>query len=464
VVHLGVGGFHRAHQALYFDDLADRRISTAWGVVGVGLRTGAVGAALKPQDGLYTLVERDEAGDRPRVIGALKSYHHAPRERAAVLDALTDPSTKVVTLTITGGGYLSAAADGGLDVANSEVLADLERPREPSTAPGFLVEALRLRRQAGHPPFTVMSCDNVPANGEVTRSVVGSMARLRDDGLGDWIEGNVAFPSSVVDRITPGTSPALRRVLAKGFGLWDRSPVAAEPFRQWIIEDEFCNERPPLQEVGAQFVSSASQHELVKKRLLNGGHTAIAYLGVLCGLERIDDVMRCRPLRRFLGTLMEREVAPLLSCPAGLDLDGYMHSLLDRFANRRVADPLARLCARGSVKVPAYLLPSIEDAIGAGREHDGLTLALSGWFLYLREGGNGSVGAVCDPAAERLQGLARQSGLDPRPLLGERDLFGDLADNEEFAKQLEATLRGLDRVGVTGMVESYLHAHAAVRA
>jgi len=464
IVHIGVGSFHRAHQAVYFDELAERRVTSGWGIVGAGLRRRAMKEALAPQGGLYTVIERGAERDTARVIGAIRRLLFAPDDPEAMLSALADPQTRLVTLTITGDGYHVDPSTLAFDDSAPEIRADLGRPARPRTMPGYLAEALRRRRRAGTAPFTVLSCDNVPANGSVARASVVSHARLHDESLARWIEDNVAFPSSIVDRITPGTTEATH-ALVRRFGIADRWPVPTEPYSQWIIEDSFSDGRPPLEEVGVRFVTDLGPFELAKKRLLNGGHSALAYLGYLAGHRRTDEALAEPVFHEFLETLMRNEVAPLLAEVPGLDLDDYRDTLLERLANPGIADELERLCARGSTKMPAYLLPSIVEARERRRSHELLTLAVAGWFRYLR--GTDMAGErieVTDPLKERLQRLAIIGGEDPRGLLSETSVFGVLGRQPGFIADLELALEALDRDGPAAVIEDRLRSSVALAA
>jgi fructuronate reductase/mannitol 2-dehydrogenase len=465
IVHIGVGAFHRAHQGIYLDELAERRISNDWGVVGVGLRTASDRDTLLAQGNRYAVLQRTADRDEVRVVGSLLDYLFAPGERAAVLAALTSPTTKVVSLTVTGNGY-GVDADGDLDPADDNLTHDLLHPGEPRSLPGYLVESLRLRRDRGIDPFTVISCDNIVRNGDTARRAVVSFARLRDERLADWIEENVAFPSSVVDRITPGATEESQRVVEADFGLRDSAAaVLCEDYRQWIVEDEFCNERPPLEEVGVKLVADATPFELIKKRLLNGSHCAIGYVGYLCGHRRIDDALADPLLRRYLRSLMDDDVSELLPRPIGIDLGDYKRTLLRRFANPRIGDPLQRLCGRGSTKMPAYLLPSLEEALERGTRHRALTLAVAAWVRYLTGTDfEGRPIEIQDRLLAKLQPLARRAAEDPRPLLAVRSAFGDLGEDEIFVAELRAAIRGLDRVGPRAAVESCLSSPLAVAA
>jgi mannitol-1-phosphate/altronate dehydrogenase len=464
VVHFSVGGFHRAHQLLYFDDVAERRISREWGVVGVGLRSRDMKDALAPQDHLYTVVQRSPDGEHARVVGVMIDYHFAPDDPAVVLDLLSDERTRMVSMTITDCGYRVDLATGTFDGDDPDIRHDLWEPARPRTVFGFLVEALDRRRRAGIPPFTVVSCDNMSRNGEVARSAVVGFARLRNAALADWIAASVAFPSSMVDRITPHTTDEEREAVARRFGVDDRWPVITEPFSQWVIEDDFSNGRPPLDQVGVRFVPDIAGYELVKTRLLNASHSALGYLGSLAGHRSIDRVMADPLLAEYVTRLMDDEVTPLLVAPDGVDLERYKRSLRRRFANPAITDQLSRLCRRGSTKMPHHLLPSLHQARAEGRPHALLTLAVAGWFLHLR-GVGPEIGRVPveDARAEELQALAAEGGPDPRPLLAERSIFGDLVDHRGFVRDLTVAMAALEHEGVRAALGRTLHRAEALR-
>ena len=451
VVHMGVGGFHRAHQALYLDDLAATG-ETGWGVVGVSLRRPEMGEVLRAQDGLYTVVERGADGDRARVVGSVLRHLYAPEDPEAVLAVLSDPRTRLVTLTITGDGYLTGA-DGGASAPG--VVHDLRRPQAPRGVFGFLVEALARRRAAGLRPFTVLSCDNLPDSGAAARTAVLSSAGLRDPGLAAWIGREGSFPSSMVDRITPETTPETRDEVVARFGVADRWPVVTEPFSQWVVEDAFCAGRPPLDRVGVQFVDDVAPYELVKARLLNGGHCALGHVGALAGHVRTDAAMADPVVAGLLRAVLVREVAPLLPVPDGLDLADYTATTLERFANPAVGDTLARLCRRSSTKMPTYLLPSLAEARRNGRPCRLLALVVAAWMRYLQ--GSDLAGRpveVEDVRAEALRALALRGGDDPRLLLGVRSVFGTLGDDAELVADLRDALTTLRRDGLAAAVRS----------
>jgi fructuronate reductase/mannitol 2-dehydrogenase len=457
VVHLSVGHFHRSHQAVYFDDLAQREVSAQWGVVGVGLRNRAMQAALVPQDGLYTVVERRPERDAARIVGVMGRYLFAPDDVEAVVALLADARTRLVTLTITAGAYHVDPATAAFDGAHPDVAADLASPARPRSALGLLVAALDRRRRAGRAPFTVLSCDNMPANGTVARTAVASFAGLRDERLARWIEDHVAFPSSMVDRITPKTTAADRRRLAARFGIADRWPVTTEPFSQWIVEDAFSDGRPPLEEAGVRFVGDVRPYALTKTRLLNATHCALGHLGSLAGHRRTDEAMADPVLRGYAEQLMTAEIAPLLPGVVGLRLPDYTRTLLARLANPKTVDTLARLCRNGSAKVPCHVLPSIAAARARGADHPLLTLAVAGWLRHLDgRDDRGRELVIDDPLAHRLRTLLAAGRGDPRLVLEEPALFGALADDAGFVCDLRRALRALERDGARAAVRAGL--------
>jgi mannitol-1-phosphate/altronate dehydrogenase len=452
VVHISVGSFHRAHQAVYLDELARQGGGDGWALTGVGLHRRHLKEALDAQDGLYTVVARGAEGAEGRVVGAITRYLYAPEDGPAVLDTLADERTRIVTLTVTAAGYHVHPETGEFDADDPEVRHDLARPTRPLSAVGLLVEALDRRRRAGARPFTALSCDNMSGNGSVLCRAVLGYAGLRDCRLAAWIAEHMAFPSSMVDRITPGTTPQDLEMVERWFGVRDLCPVMTEPFTQWVVEDTFCDGRPPLEDVGVQFVSDVRPFALAKTRLLNASHCALGYLGSLAGLDRIDQTMAEPCFAGYVEHLMSDEIAPLLP-PMGADLSAYAASLRERFANPAVVDRLPRLCRNGSTKVPAHVLSSIRDARASGRPHELLTLAVSAWCRYLQ--GTDQQGRpleLDDPHGARLQQLARAGGTDPRPLLSDARTFGALGGCPAFAAAVEQDLGDLERDGVRGVL------------
>ena len=459
IVHIGVGGFHRAHQAVYLDTLAERRISQDWGVCGVGLLPAdkRMEQALLPQQGLYTVVERSAEAETARVVGALTRYLFAPEHGQEVLDLLAHPHTRIVSLTITEGGYGYDQVTGEFDLSTPGVQEDLADPLAPRTVFGYIREALRRRRQAGLPPFSVLSCDNLQGNGALAKKMFTAFARLRDHDLAAWIEENVAFPNCMVDRITPQTTDEDRARVARLLGVADAWPVMTEPFTQWIVEDTFSAGRPPLEEVGVQFVPDVHPYEAMKLRLLNASHQALAYLGYLCGYRLVHEVMADPRFPVYLARMMDEEVTPLLAPVPGVDLTLYKYTLIERFANPKIADQVLRLCQDASARMPKFLLPSIAEALAAGRPCRLLTLAVASWFRFLSgvdEQGNPI--PIDDQLAAVLRSLAQEGKDDPRPLLGVGSLFGDLSRRPRFVAELSEALRLLYAKGASATLSHYL--------
>jgi mannitol 2-dehydrogenase len=436
VVHLGVGGFHRSHQAVYFDDLASLG-TTDWGIVGVGISHRELAEVLTTQDHLFTVIERGPARNRARVIGTMVDFLLLAQDYDAVVDRLCNQQIRLVTLTVTGDAYQAYSESG-------------PRPSQIFTA---LVDALERRHQLGLAPFTVLSCDNLPDSGEATRRAITYTAALRDTKLAEWIEQEVAFPSSMVDRITPGTSSSDRDQIEAEFSIADGWPVITEPFKQWVIEDWFCNDRPPLERVGARFVKDVRPYRLIKSRLLNGTHCAAGYLGTLAGHSRIDAVMRDPIFGSYVRRLTGDEIAPLLPDDLpGMELAPYREAIIHRLENPAVADPLGRLCRRGSVKMRDYLIPSIAQAIAEDRPRQLLTLALAGWLVYAsddRADWRGRPAApIEDDRAPDLGGLARQVMAGSPLPLELNDIFGTLCGDAAFGADLAYWIQALRRRGV----------------
>ena len=459
IVHLGVGGFHRAHMAVYLDDLAQRGITSEWGERGVGLLPGdrRMTEALMPQDCLYTVVERSAQGDAARVVGSMSEHVFAPAAPERVLDMLTDPATRIVSLTITEGGYNVDDKTGIFDTENAAIRADVPKQAAPQTVFGFVSSALARRRASGTTPFTVLSCDNLQGNGTVARTAFVSFARMRDQGLADWIDANVAFPNGMVDRITPQTTDADRAMVAETFGIADAWPVVTEPFRQWVIEDCFTDGRPPLEQVGVQIVPDVHPYETMKLRLLNASHQAIAYLGYLAGYRYADEVMASSEFRSFITRFMDDEVTALLPPVPGIDLTEYKRTLIERFANPKIKDTLARLATDGSDRMPKFVLPSLSEALAQGRPHRLLTLVVAGFVRYLRGvDEQGQPITLNDGRADELRPLAQASASDPRALLGRRRVFGDLGERQAWVDELTAALRELEQRGARASVAAAL--------
>ncbi|MBL0914843.1 MAG: mannitol dehydrogenase family protein, partial [Sphingopyxis sp.] len=383
IVHLGMGGFHRAHMARYTHDLMQCRADALeWGIAGVGLMPGdaRLGEALGPQDNLYTLVERDADSETATVIGSVAQTIFAPAKAAALREALDDPAMRIVSLTVTEAGYC-LGGDKRLDLDHPLIAHDLAHPGAPQSAIGILAAALRRRCDAGAGAFTILSCDNIQHNGDILARALLDFAEARDAALARWIEDRASFPNTMVDRITPVTQPADIEVFAARYGVADAWPVFSERFRQWVIEDRFVAGRPAWEEVGVQFASDVTPYEKMKLRLLNASHLAIAAPGELAGYALIDEAMRDPRLRAYMTQLMERETGPTIDPPAGMDLAAYKASLIARFANPNIRDTTARVNRDAPLN---YLLDPLRDRIAAGQASPLLLYALAAWVRRLR--------------------------------------------------------------------------------
>ena len=454
IVHLGIGAFHRAHQALYVEE-ALAAAPGDWGIVGVSLRSPGVRDRLAPQDGLYTLVERGPEADRLRVIGCVREVLFAPADPAAVVARIADPATRIVSLTVTEKGYCHDPATGRLDEDHPDIRHDLERPDRPRSAVGVLVRGLARRRAAAGPPLTVLCCDNLPHNGATVAGIVRAFAALADPTLVAWIDDHVAFPSTMVDRIVPATTEADVRAVGRALGVEDLAPVVGEPFRQWVIEDRFAGPRPAFEAAGAQFVADVTPYETMKLRLLNGSHSALAYLGYLGGYEYVAQAVADPAYRAFVRALMDEEVAPTLTLPPGVDLAGYTASLLERFANPRMAHRTWQIAMDGSQKLPQRLLGTVRDNLAAGRPIPRLALAVAAFLRYAAGvDEQGRPIDVRDPLAARLEALAvGDPAAQARAMLGVREIFGeDLAADPRFVEPVSRALVRLWREGARAAV------------
>lgn len=461
IVHLGLGGFARSHMAVYTDDALEGG-NTEWGIVGVSLHSTAMRAALVPQDGLYTVLSRDSDRASLRVVGAVLDVMCIDDQRPAIFDLLNRPHIRIVTLTVTEKGYCLDPATGGLDEAHPAILADLVDPYCPRSVPGFLAEAIRRRHEAGHPPFTVLTCDNLPQNGPLVRAAVARFAHLRDPELGRYVETHVSFPCTMVDRITPATSEADKAAVANGLGMVDAWPVVTEPFHQWVIEDRFPPGRPDWEVGGALMVDDVRPYELMKLRCLNGAHSLLAYLSAVAGIGTVADAMADPQLPKVLRRFWHDDVLPTLPPVPGTDVEAYLVALEGRFANPGIEYPTLKVASDGSQKLPQRLLAIARARLAAGGEPKVVPLAVAAWMRFLL--GTDETGAtypIDDPMAERLTALAKAAGPDAGALtdalLSIRDIFGDdLPGAPAFRAAVERHLAGLLERGVAATLAAFL--------
>jgi fructuronate reductase len=457
IVHLGLGAFHRAHQVAYTDDalLHAGPAATGMGICAVSLKTPGARDRLAPQDGLYTLIEKSPEGVRRRVLGSLVEVRFLGAERHEVHARLAAKETTIVSLTITEKGYGHDPATGALNPAHPEIAPDLADPAHPGSAVGLITAALDARRLSHGAPFTVLCCDNLPHNGKLVRGLVLEFARRGDEALAHWIDRHVTFPSTMVDRIVPATTDADIAENDAVLGLIDAAPVVCEPFRQWVIEDAFVAGRPPWEAAGAELVDDVAPFEAMKLRLLNGSHSALAYLGYLAGHEFIYQVASEPAFATFMRALMG-EAVPTLRVPASVNLSAYRDTLAKRFVNPALPHRTKQIAMDGSQKLPQRLLGTVRDCLAAGRPITRLALAVAAWMRYV--GGRDESGRtidVADPLAATFASLADAHRSDPaahaRALMGVTAVFGDdLPQDPRFTRPVTAWLQAL-------------HAHGAAR-
>ncbi|WP_299819265.1 mannitol dehydrogenase family protein [uncultured Jannaschia sp.] len=429
IVHLGLGAFARAFMMPWLAEAGGD-----WGVIGVSLRSPGVRDALVPQGCVYHAVEMAPDGPAPRLIEHVRNVLVAPEDPEAVLAAMAEPAVRIVSITVTEKGYCHDPATGKLNPGHPDIAHDIVNAL-PRSAPGYLVRALERRRAAGTPPFTVLSCDNLPHNGALTRSVLIDLARRIDPALAAWIEAEVACPATMVDRIVPATTEDDIAEVARLTGTRDAAPVMHEPFRQWVIEDDFRAGRPALDRVGVQMVNDVAPFEAMKLRMLNGSHSSIAYLGYLAGHEHVSGAVADPAIAGFVRRFWS-QVIPTLETPEGVDLAAYADALMERFANPAIRHRTWQIAMDGSQKLPQRLLGTLRDALDAGGETDALLLPVAAWIRYVSgTDENGAPIDVRDPLADRLREAANAD--DPvGEVLAIRNVF-----DAELAARLADPLR-----------------------
>lgn len=458
IVHIGVGGFHRAHQAVYLDDLLHQPGSEEFGICGIGLlpQDSHMGDVLRAQDYLYTHITRSEAGDQARVIGSIINFLHAPQDPAAVIERMASPETKIVSLTITESGYCENKATGELDGNHPTIVHDLQYPDQPQGAYGYLAAALQQRKLRDQPPFTIMSCDNLLNNGAVCRRMMLSFLERRDPGLAEWVAHTAAFPNSMVDRITPATTDEHRLLVRQSFGIQDAWPVVSEPFKQWVIEDNFTQGRPAWETVGAQLVHDVEPYEKMKIRLLNGSHQVMCYIGMLLGYRYAPQAMKDEQIRTLIEQFMDREVTDLLPPVPGIDLEEYKQTLRERFANPAINDQLGRIGTDGSARVAEFVVPTIADQLSLGGPIQIGAFTVAAWIRYLngRDDRNEEL-PFADSMGEMLRETARRSGADASAILSIQELFGKVSDSR-FTDEVNRTLRSFYEQGARATLQQCL--------
>jgi mannitol 2-dehydrogenase len=463
-VHIGVGGFHRAHQAVYLDDLLNAGDVKDWGECGIGVMASdiAMRDALAEQDYLYTVLERSADTHQARVIGSMIDYVYAPENPDNAIERLANAETHLVSLTITEGGYFIQDTTGVFSVDHPDIQHDIRCPEKPVTSLGYITAALKLRRDRGLGPFTLMSCDNLQGNGHVLRKVITGLAEQQDPALKQWILDHVAFPNSMVDRITPATTGTDRAFLLERYGYVDAWPVVTEPFRQWVIEDEFCNRRPAWEVAGAELVSDVAPYELMKMRLLNASHMAMAYLGALAGLTYAHEVMLDPVLLGYIRSFME-EVTPVVPVIPGTSIPEYKSTLIERFSNPTIMDQISRLCSEGSAKLPKWIFPSIRELAASGQSIKLISLTVASWICYLQTDFDerGKPITVVDANAKELKRLARAAGTHSASFLSDPSIFGEeMAQLPTLAGLVDDSMTSLRTIGTNATLSKLRRIHS----
>ena len=458
IAHIGVGGFHRAHQAIYTDRALARPGQEGWGILGINLlpQDAAMAAAMKKQNGLYTVSEMAPDGSHvSRVVECMVDYLYAPENPGAVLDKLSHPDIRIVSLTITEGGYL-LDEHGQFNLQNAAVAHDLKNPGSPQGAFGYIVEALARRRQAGVKPFTVMSCDNLRHNGSQAKKAVVAFARARDAELAGWIEREVAFPNGMVDRITPATDNAARQKLRELTQVDDGAPVICEDFIQWVLEDNFPAGRPEWDAVGVMFTQDVSPYEEAKIRLLNATHTMLSYPAYLSGLRKVDDALHDPLFFSYLRGFLDHDAGVWLKSLPGLDIPSYKDKLLERFGNRAVGDQLARLCIDGGSKISGFLLPTVHAILEGGRPYHRIAFFLAAYDRYLKgTDEKGEAYTINEPNARAVLEPAMKKDAPPQTLLGLVQVVGSKLPAHAGFVELYLKLRQqIDTQGVVATLRS----------
>ncbi len=452
IVHIGVGGFHRAHQAYYLHQLRQLGEASEWGICGIGLRKSdtKLSDILKTQDHLYTLMVKHPDGKiEPEVIGSIVDFKMGTTDPEPVISRMAHKDTRIVSLTITEGGYNFNPTTGEFNFDNPDIQHELRHPQDPITVYGFLTAALKRRRDAALPAFTVLSCDNIEHNGDMTRKMLLAFAEVQDPDLAKWIAQEVCFPNSMVDRITPVTVKADIDSLAQSYGVDDAWPVTCEPFIQWIIEDKFSNGRPAFEKVGVQFVPDVGPYEKMKLRLLNAGHSVLGLLGTIHGHPTINACIEDKVFKRYLRTFLDTEATPILGNIEGIDLEDYKDSLLTRFANPNIKDSVSRICSESSAKLPKFLIATIHENLAIGGSIKLATLAIAAWCYYSDKevDQNGQPLEIIDAMQGKLHDAAKETANNMLAFVQLESLFGGLAKNERFTKVYCAMLQQLYEAG-----------------
>lgn len=458
ILHFGVGNFHRAHMAVYLHELFNQGRDLDWGIIGAGVMPSdqKMRDTLKAQDFLTTVVEQDITRSAATVTGPMLDVITAP-DFDRIIATLADPAIRIVSMTITEGGYFIDPATGKFDPTHPAIVADAQTPDAPKTVFGLIIAGLKARRTAGHPPFTVMCCDNIPGNGEVTEATLCGLANLSDPDFAHWIHDNVAFPNAMVDRITPATGQREIAITHDTYGIEDGWPVFCEEFKQWVLEDRFPLGRPALETVGVTFVTDVAPYELMKLRILNGGHAAIAYPAALLDIHFVHEAMEHPLIRAFLSKLENEEIIPVVPPVPDTSLQDYFSLIENRFANPKIGDTIPRLAQDGSNRQPKFILPTTADRLAKGLDVQGLALVSALWCRYFEGTSDGGKAiAFNDPSAERLHAAALASRSDPAAFIGLGDIFGSVGSDVRFQTRFGQAIESLRSRGTAATLQRYI--------
>lgn len=457
IVHVGIGGFHRAHQAYYTDELLHTKGNENWGICGIALLDfdKKIYDTLKEQDGLYTLVVKELDGSLTKtIIGSIVEYLFTPENPKAVIEKMADAAIKIISLTITEGGYNYNEATKHFDFNNPTIQHDLENPSNPKTIFGFLTQALKLRKARHLKGLSIQSCDNIQGNGHMTQKMLLSFVEKAEPALVDWIKTNVSFPNSMVDRITPATTAIEIEQLKNTSGIDDAWPVVCEPYKQWVIEDNFMAGRPAWENVGAQFVKDVLPYEKMKLSLLNAGHSVLGILGALMGYDTIDEAVNNQNIRYFLNSYMDTEVTPVLGDLEGIDLKKYKQSLLQRFGNIYIKDQIDRICSETSAKMPIFILPTVKAQLKENGAIDYVAFVIAAWSIYsLGLDENGKSLNIKDGMAEVLHNKAIEAKDKPALFLDIETVFGGLKESAVFVNAFTHAYQNILKYGVEKCVK-----------
>ncbi len=460
IVHLGIGAFHRAHQAFYTEAVLNQ-FGGDWGIIGCSLRSPTVREQLAPQDGLYTLVERASDSEKLQIVGAVKAVMVGPEDPAALVEVMADPAIKIVSMTVTEKGYCHDPATGNLNLNNPDIQHDLKNLGKPRSAIGYLVAALKARMEAGVPSFTALSCDNLPNNGQVLEKALHQFAEEVSPELAQWVKANTTFPCTMIDRIVPATTDDDRQHVEALLGLRDEGTVFTEPFTQWVIEDNFANGRPAWEKVGAQLVDEVEIFEKIKLRLLNGAHSTLAYSGYLAGFDYVSEVMAEPAFVKLVETYHAREAGETVSAPEGFDIEFYKGQLRDRFRNKSLKHRTWQIAMDGSQKLPQRLLHTLQDQLKGPGHIDIITLGVAAWIRYVSGvDEKGQPIDVSDPLADTLRAACDSAKGDPaamvKAVVSIKEVFGpDLINEPAFVESTTAWLKAFYEKGVLATVREH---------